>query len=152
MKNTKIATALVILIIVGILAAIVWGSKSKKETTFSSQDSQYEQETGNKREELVFYYGITCPHCKEVEKWMEENKIEEKIEIIKKEVYDNKTNAEELVKSAKSCGLDTSAIGVPFLYTPEGKCLIGTPDVENYLKAKAGLLEENQATESGGNK
>lgn len=80
---------------------------------------------------------------------MQENKIEEKIEVVKKEVYDNRANSLELSQAAESCGLDTSSIGVPFLFTPEGKCLIGTPDIVGYLSDKAGLSGSNEATESG---
>jgi glutaredoxin len=153
MQKQRLVTSILVLVIVGLLAIIVLGSKGKSNDTARMKNNQSLPETVEINKKIpIFFYGNTCPHCADVERWMEENKIEEKIEIVKKEVYDNKTNAEELVKSAKSCGLDTSAIGVPFLYTPEGKCLIGTPDIENYLKAKAGLLEENQATESGGNK
>lgn len=70
---------------------------------------------------------------------MDENKIEEKIGVIKKEIHDNRTNFLELTEAAKSCGLADDRIGVPFLYTPEGKCLIGTPGVIAYLKDKVGV-------------
>ena len=115
MRQT-IFTLLLVIIIIGLLAAIVYGSSSSKS------------------EGLVFYYGNTCPHCADVEEWMKENKIEEKLTITKKEVYDNAANAQELQKAAKSCGLATDSIGVPFLYTPEGECLLGTPDIINYLQ------------------
>jgi glutaredoxin len=118
MKKNQFVSLILFLIIFLMIGVIVWGSSKKRS---------------------VFYYGNTCPHCKEVEDWMEENKIEEKLKIVKKEVYDNKANASELFSVAKKCGINSSSIGVPFLYTQEGKCLIGTPDVTNYLKEKAGL-------------
>lgn len=90
------------------------------------------------KDQIVFYYGNTCPHCKETEEWMAANKVEDKVTIMKKEVYDNRDNSMELGVVAKSCGMDTGNIGVPFLYA-EGKCYTGTPDVENYLSNKAGL-------------
>jgi len=122
--NKKTATALVVLIIVGILAAIVWGSKSKKEKTLDG---------------LIFYYGVFCPHCKEVEEWMEENKIEEKVKIVKKEVYNNQGNAKELEEAARNCGIGEEGIGVPFLVTEEKKCLAGSTEIINFLKEKIGL-------------
>ncbi|PJE64022.1 hypothetical protein COU89_00100, partial [Candidatus Roizmanbacteria bacterium CG10_big_fil_rev_8_21_14_0_10_45_7] len=67
MRQT-IFTLLLVIIIIGLLAAIVYGSSSKSEG-------------------LVYYYGNTCPHCADVEEWMKENRIEEKIKIVKKEVY-----------------------------------------------------------------
>ncbi|MGF3555290.1 MAG: hypothetical protein ACQXXF_08540 [Thermoplasmatota archaeon] len=39
---------------------------------------------------------------------------------------------------AEACGLDTSSIGVPLLWA-DGKCYIGTPDVEKILAEKINL-------------
>lgn len=136
MKSTKIVTITTVLIIVGLLTFVVIGSKNKKE------DYQNLNKNQNEENIPIFFYGNTCPHCKNVEEWMEKNNIESKIKIIKKEVYDNQKNSQELVKTAEKCGIATDSIGVPFLYTDEGKCLIGTPDVINYLKNKAGLSEK----------
>jgi len=127
----KILTICFILLIVSLLSIVVFGSKAKKSTR-----------------SLIFYYGKTCPHCREVEKWMRENKIEEKVKIVKKEVYDNRTNAEELAKTARACGLDTTAIGVPFLYTPQGRCLIGKPEIISYLSNKVDI-SDGESTKSG---
>jgi len=79
---------------------------------------------------------------------MKENSIEEKVELVKKEVYDNHANSLELAKVAEGCGFPTDSIGVPFLYTPEGKCLIGTPDIVSYLGDKAALSKNTEATSS----
>lgn len=133
MDNKKILTFFLILLVFVIIGVIVWGSKSKK--TNSSLSSDTKTFSSNIP---IFFYGNTCPHCADVEKWMRENKIEEKIKIIKKEVYDNRENARELTKAAEKCGLSTESIGVPFLYVEE-KCFIGTPDVINYLFQKAGI-------------
>lgn len=84
----------------------------------------------------IFYWGDGCPHCQDVKDWMAENNFEEKVEIVSKEVYNNQTNSRELTARAESCGLDTQRIGVPFLYTIDGDCLIGTPNIIDYLSAK----------------
>ncbi|BCX14649.1 MAG: hypothetical protein KatS3mg088_332 [Patescibacteria group bacterium] len=142
MKNTLIATLVVILATAALLALIVWGSSQKKGSQNQpvlTNNNETNEMSASSSGELVFYYGNTCPHCKDVEEWMNSNKIEEKLKITKKEVYDNQNNASELVSTAQKCGLNTSSIGVPFLYTQEGKCLIGTPDIINYLKEKANL-------------
>ena len=144
MKQTIFTIAL-ILVVIGLLSAIVLGSKNKKSEPEVVQNIQ----EASPVKIPIFFYGNTCPHCADVEAWMKENKIEEKVEIVKKEVYDDKTNAFELARVAESCGMDTSTIGVPFLYTPEGECLIGTPDITDYLSIKVGLSVENQSTESG---
>lgn len=147
MKQTLITTLVIMLVTAGMLAAIVWGSQNKRtdqpqnlqvndSTTATPEILSEDEKIASKEGELVFYYGNTCPHCKDVEEWMKQNNVEEKIKVVKKEVYDNRANALELSKVAQKCGLNTNSIGVPFLYTPEGKCLIGTPDIINYFSKK----------------
>jgi len=149
MKQTVI-TGLIILVIVGLLSVIVWGSKGKQTISSESQSDQPSvsvSPTTMNSSTPIFYYGNTCPHCKDVEEWMTENRIEEKIEIVKKEVYDNRANSLELTQAAKSCGLPTDNIGVPFLYA-EGKCSVGTPDITAYLTQLA--QEQEQSIEASG--
>jgi len=140
MNKSKILTIIIILVIVSTLTFIGFASKNKKENSIILNNNQSEKNVP------IFFYGNTCPHCKEVEEWMVENKVEEKIEIIKKEVYDNQQNAQELTQTAKKCGLPTNSIGVPFLFA-EGKCLIGTPDITSFLSQKAGIKESTESAE-----
>jgi|WetSurMetagenome_2_1015567.scaffolds.fasta_scaffold24831_6 flagellar biosynthesis/type III secretory pathway M-ring protein FliF/YscJ len=81
---------------------------------------------------ITLFYGLECPHCANVEQYMQKNKIEEKVKIDKKEVYHDQDNAQELGAIASGCGKDTNQIGVPFLY--DGKsCYEGEDEVKNYL-------------------
>jgi len=96
--------------------------------------------------EIILYYGNTCPHCKEVEDFISKNNIKDKIKLVEKEVYQDQNNAQEMGEAAKKCGLQTDSVGVPFLFA-EGKCYIGTPDVISYLSQKAGISSQT-ATES----
>jgi len=84
---------------------------------------------------IVYYYGADCPHCLEVEKFLKENKIEEKLTFEKKEVYYNQKNAQELSKRAKKCGLKATEIPVPFIWDGS-KCIIGDEAVINFFKEK----------------
>lgn len=138
MKNKIITTGLLIIITLTLLGVIVIGSRNSLNSSSNKPSSTQINNIDRANSDITFFYGDTCPHCAEVESWIKENKIEEKIKIVKKEVYDNKQNAQELEKAATSCGLPTDSIGVPFLYA-EGKCFIGTPDVINYLSQKAGI-------------
>jgi glutaredoxin len=87
----------------------------------------------------VLYYGLTCSHCKIVEDFIEKNNIEDKIKIEKKEVYENRENAEELARVAKSLGINASEIGIPFLYY-DGKAYMGDVDIIELLKREAKLV------------
>jgi glutaredoxin len=81
---------------------------------------------------ITLFFGQECPHCVNVEKYIQENKIDEKVTLDKKEVYHNQNNAQELGKIAAGCGKDAGQIGVPFLY--DGKsCFEGQDEVINFL-------------------
>jgi glutaredoxin len=136
----KIITLFVIVLIAGLLSLVVIVSNNKEK------QAAEQKITDLKNSEPIFYYGNTCPHCEIVEEWFEANQVEEKMTFAKKEVYANRENALELNKIAKECGLDTSSIGVPFLYA-DGQCLIGSPDIINYFSTKLGI-DQNQASES----
>ena len=84
---------------------------------------------------IILFYGTGCPHCEKVEEYLQENNIESKINIEKKEVYDNKDNANLLAKIAKKCGIKENELGVPFLWTGS-ECKIGDEDIINFFKEK----------------
>jgi glutaredoxin len=125
MDKKIVWTTVIVSLVMVILGYIVIDSLSKKKTPVNLPQ----------KNSLVLYYGLTCPHCKEVEEWMKKNKVDEKIKIEKKEVWYNQENAAELQEVAKFCGLDPTSIGVPFLWADK-KCYIGTPDVERILAEK----------------
>jgi len=88
---------------------------------------------------IVLFYGQGCPHCKDVEDFISQNKIDDKVKITRMEVWYNKDNAALLAQVAKKCGITGNSVGVPFLYDGNGKCYIGEVDVPNFLKAQAGI-------------
>ncbi len=90
-------------------------------------------------EEIVFYYGITCPHCKIVEQWISDNNFTQKMNITQKEVYENQTNAKELIAVGTLCKIEKQYIGaVPLVYS-DGKCYLGDVDSISFLKNKIGV-------------
>ncbi len=81
---------------------------------------------------IILFYREDCLHCQNVEKYIEDNKIGEKVKFEKKEIYYDTNNAEILVEKAKICGLSTEEIGVPFLW--DGKnCIVGDQDIINFF-------------------
>jgi glutaredoxin len=87
---------------------------------------------------IIFFYGRECPHCKEAEKFIQDNKIDQKIEFDSVEVWHNEDNAKLMLGKTKECGLDESKVGVPLVYS-QGKCYLGTPDIEAFFRQKTGL-------------
>jgi len=94
-------------------------------------------QTKNTSSEIILFYGNGCPHCAKVEQYLSENKVSDKISFSQKEVFSNKDNSALLGEKAHFCGLNTSSIGVPFLWDgPSGKCLVGDEEIINYFKQK----------------
>jgi len=87
--------------------------------------------------EVVYYYGEGCPHCAVVADYISQNKIDEKIKIEKKEVWNSETNATEMKATAKTCNISENDIGVPLMFDKStSKCYIGDTEVNNFLKTK----------------
>ena len=90
---------------------------------------------------IILYYSESCPHCKNVEKYIEENGIKGKVAFIEKEVAKNSQNAEEMFGKAKACNIPAKTVGIPFLWDGENgnKCLMGDIDIIQYFKTKANI-------------
>jgi glutaredoxin len=87
-----------------------------------------------KSPEMVLFYSDSCPHCKNVEAYINENDLKNKIKFAEKEVSNNQANAALLERKARQCSLDmTQGIGVPFFF--DGKsCLIGDAPIIDYFQ------------------
>ena len=98
-------------------------------------------------EGIILFFGEDCPHCKNVEAFIKENNIEQKVQFAKLEVpFYMKTspqlvaNSEILLKVAGICNVNTkNGVPIPFLYDGATTCLSGDVDVINFFKAKAGI-------------
>jgi glutaredoxin len=87
--------------------------------------------TGN---DVVFYYGSSCPHCLKVESFMDNNEFPLKKVLVRKEVFDNQVNAEEMARRAEQCGINKESLGVPFFWY-KGKCLVGDEDIIKFFQS-----------------
>ncbi len=124
--SKKLVTVFAILTIVTLLGIITLESKRIQ------RENQNVEEIVSS-DNPIYYYGVTCPYCRELEKFIEENKIEEKITITKKEVYQEKQNANELAIVAKYCGLNINDVGLPFILV-EKKCIMGLEEIKEYFQ------------------
>lgn len=100
--------------------------------TFITRQPSYPDQSNSD----ILYWGSTCPACHQVIDWIEKNQVDQKLSIIRKEVYQNRQNSNELSQKATKCGLDSNQIGIPLLYTLDGQCLIGVPNITDYLSTK----------------
>jgi glutaredoxin len=121
---------IIVIIAIAILAGIVF---------FISRNNSSQGTDGASGNGMIFFYGQGCPHCANVEKFLEENKtVEENVKFDKLEVWGNEKNKELLAEKAKKCGLKLDSIGVP-LFWDGSKCIEGDVDIINLLKEKAGI-------------
>lgn len=123
-KNQIIAISIALFLLVS--GIIWWGLREDKQKEVLDQSI------------TTYFYGETCPHCRDVRKYLDENKIAEKYSFVMREVWSDRNNARLMQEAAKVCSLKTSEIAVPFVFS-EGKCLVGTPKVIEFFKQKAGI-------------
>lgn len=108
--------------------------QSEKERIIKPAEKS-KKNSDSAKDEIIIYHGDGCPRCLNVEKFVEETKIEQKISIEWKEIYKNKSNAKDYVEKAGKCGLSRNQMVVPFLW--DGKtCLTGDEPIINFLKQK----------------
>lgn len=90
----------------------------------------------NGKSKMILFFGDTCPHCKTVENYINENGVREKLSFQELEVYNNANNASLLGKKARQCGLDTSdGVGVPFFFDGQN-CFQGDEQIIEFFKTK----------------
>lgn len=82
-----------------------------------------------------YFWGNGCPHCEVVAKFMETWEGKEKIKINKLEVWNNQGNARIMAESAKVCNIKQSELAVPFMVTPDNKCLMGDTPIIDLFKS-----------------
>lgn len=135
MKKNLLLTIIAIVIVV--LAGVLYfgysgGSFQKIAQYFSGPQIDLS--------EKILFFGDGCPHCANVEKFVTDNKIQDKIKFTYKEVPFNgktnnelETNAETLGQVALKCGITADKVGIPFLW--DGKiCIVGDVDIIKYFQ------------------
>ena len=128
MTKTLIPSILFIIVTVIALFAFSKEAPNSEELTESAQ-------TKTTPSGIVLFYGIGCPYCEQVDAYITEQDITEKVSFERKEVYYNKENADELASLVSICGLPTNKVGVPFLWDGE-YCFVGMPDIVNFFDEK----------------
>jgi len=117
-----------ILIILGLVGTYFFFNSKKAQPTFTDAQA-----------DLVFFWGVGCPHCEKVKEYINSNNLESKLKIAYKEVYNDRSNQLLLEETVKKCPeIDTSrGIGVPLAYSnSENKCFYGDTPIIDWLKSK----------------
>jgi len=122
-KKDYLVLALIFILIVLILILILKPSSPPLDVDFDYQNGT-----------VLFYYGKSCPHCKNIENYITENNLEAKLTIIPKEVYETQSNQDELFYVAGLCKINHNMLGVPLIFY-NGNCFIGDVDGLKLLKS-----------------
>lgn len=132
--NKKILIPTILFLIVFIFSVFVL-SKENENKEISEQSLPVEQKlTSN----IILFYSNDCSHCLKVENYIQENKIQDEVSFVQKEIDQNTANVKELQEKARLCGLSIDSIGVPFLWDGQNNtCLMGDEDIINFFKQKA---------------
>jgi len=155
MQSKNSALTFVIIIVLIILAGVgIYFAKNKVGQNKSAGTDQSADNSGQvagssttdqnsfgpnaRQTDIILFYGNTCPHCKKVEDFINQNGIRDKIIFQNLEVYDNKANQSLMLQKFDLCKdlQPSDKGGVPFLYSSE-KCVVGDTPVIDYLKGKA---------------
>ncbi|MGE5425839.1 MAG: hypothetical protein ACM3PZ_02090 [Bacillota bacterium] len=83
---------------------------------------------------MTLFYSNSCPHCLNVENYIEANKVQDRFDFQRLEVSASQRNSQRLIDKAQACGLDTNSLGVPFLWTGD-KCLMGDEAIIEFFKS-----------------
>lgn len=121
MKSWQITVGIIIAIMIG--AFFFLSKPSTQPTNLTPSDT------------LVYFWSVTCPHCKNVADFLETWQNTPKLKMDKKEISQNADNQALFTQQGAKCDIPSSEMGVPLLVTYEGKCITGDTPVINYFKS-----------------
>lgn len=137
--------AIVIIAIIVIIFAVSRADKAKAPAQNSGSNDSGQTTTDSATEwkniksytdaDLTLYIGQGCPHCKVIEDYILNNKVDQALKLNIKEIWYNKANASDLTAKAEVCKIASDQVGVPMLFqTSTSKCYVGGQPVIDFLK------------------
>jgi hypothetical protein len=135
-KNNWLLSGLVVLTASLVFFALFYVGGKIGEMIF------YVRVTDEYQDSVVLFYGDGCIRCVTVDRFIQDNQIEEKVSFVSLEVFDNQINANILSDRAQFCGVPSNQIGVPFIWDGVKKqCVIGYVDIINFFREKLKQVE-----------
>lgn len=96
---------------------------------------------------FLYFYGATCPHCQELNAYLENNDMYPELSLEKREVYYNADNNALFLALSKELGIAQSELGVPFVYNKTtGKYTVGVQPAIDQFTASIESSEEIPST------
>lgn len=120
-------------IMIGVFILILIG------TLIFLAQQESEKEIAVLDENIVLFYGDGCPHCEDLEKFIEEKDISNKMDFLRLEVWNDQVNKNMMDDALARCEIDPRTAGVPFLFA-RGECYKGTPNIESFFTRETANL------------
>ncbi|MBD3244499.1 MAG: hypothetical protein GF335_00715 [Candidatus Moranbacteria bacterium] len=128
--NNKSFIAIIATLVLVIIGLILLNDYSKKN---EASESPYDTISGIKKDFYYLFVGETCPHCRKVEEFIQENKLKESLDIKILEVTFHEENVKFYDEAEEKCQENLGG-SVPVLYHNE-KCILGdTPIIDELRK------------------
>lgn len=89
----------------------------------------------NENNTITLYSSEKCPHCQKVEKFLQENNAENKLQFKRLPIDNNRENFDKLLWQFKACKLTGDKIPIPFLWTGK-ECIHGAPAIIKFFQDK----------------
>jgi hypothetical protein len=99
----------------------------------------------NGRDEIVIYISLECEHCKNLEAFLNKNKLYALFTIIKKEVSQNPENRAEMEKLYKKCIDSPKELSFPFAVSNDA-CFMGDEVIKMFKDRIWETLKEKGET------
>jgi len=84
---------------------------------------------------VILYWANGCVHCETVKSKIISGRVDEHLEIIQKESYNNDENYQDFFDRAKFCQIPIHQMGVPMLWDGE-RCYRGVEEIMGALASK----------------
>jgi hypothetical protein len=114
---------LVVMVIIFIIVFLSFIDKNQNDILLSDLSDE---------SSILLFTGETCPHCKDVETYIYNNNLLDKLDLSILEVYYNVNNAQIFEKKFNQCLLQPRIYGVPLLWHNQN-CILGPVEIVNYL-------------------
>lgn len=97
---------------------------------------------------IYFFYGTGCPHCTQIEEFFEKEKLYDKYQIDKREIYFDRENAVLFNQVMDGLKIPEGSRGVPTVVMGDTVLMGDTPIISSFVKEADNFLKKNRTTEN----
>jgi glutaredoxin len=122
-KITVSVLILTLLVVIG--GSLFFGDNQQNNKQINNEPQEIEN--------IEYYWREGCPYCDKVEDFLQDWDRKDEINIDKKDIGNDRKSANLMAQRARVCNIPQNQLGVPFMVTLDGECLIGDKPIIDYL-------------------